>query len=273
MNEPSPAGLATRGWFDAHVLSGAHPAHRTQSSTAGAIDAHLDRYELSGALVGTMTSWLHDPMAGNAEASAVAARLGHRGVLACWCAVPPTPGELASLSEFVGRAVEGGAAAVRLYPRSHGFSAVDPVMDELYAQLVDRRMPLWLDRPEADWTDIAYLLTRFPALDVVVSQVGYRELRVLATLLPRHRGLHVDLVNFASHEGVEWLVERFGAGRLLFATGLGLRDPGESVLRLAWSGLDDDAVAEVGSGTARRLLAGPATAGAAPRRAERTGVR
>lgn len=273
MGEPSTVGPATRGWFDANVLSGAHPAHRTPSSTADSIDAHLDRYELSGALVGTTTSWLHDPMAGNAEASDVAARLGHRGVLACWCALPPTPGELDRLSAFVGRAVDAGAAAVRIYPRSHGFSAVDPVMDELFSGLTTRGLPLWLDRPEVDWTDIGSLLSRFPGLDVVVSQIGYRELRVLATLLSRHRRLHVDLVNLASHEGVEWLVERFSADRLLFATGLGLRDAGESVVRLAWSGLDGDAVAEVGSGTARRLLAGPATVRAAPRRAERTGAR
>jgi hypothetical protein len=267
------AASVTRGWFDAHVLTGAHPAHRTPSSSAGAIEAHLDRYELSGALVGAMASWLHDPAVGNTEASQVATRLAHRGVLGCWCALPPTPGEQASAVPRVARAVDAGAAAFRLYPASHGYSAVDPVMNELYAELAERRMPLCVDRTEAGWAEIATIASRFPELDLVVSQIGYRELRALATLLPRHPGLHVDLVNFASHEGVEWLVERFGAARLLFATGLGLRDPGESVMRLAWSGLDGDALAAVGSGTARRLLAGSATVCAASGLADQLGAR
>lgn len=251
MIDPRPAA---QGWFDANILTGAHPAHRTPSSAHDVLAAHLDRYEFSGALLGTMASWLHDPMIGNAEASRVAEGLADRGVLAVWAALPPTPGEVTSLTGLVARAVDAGVAAFRVYPRSHGFSATDPVMDELYAELTARRIPLCLDRPEIDWQEITTLASRFPTLPLIVSQVGYRELRALATALGRHPALHIDLANFAAHQAVEWLVDQFDADRLLFATGLGLRDPGESVVRLAWSGLGHRAVQQIGQVNASRLL-------------------
>ena len=54
----------------------------------------------------------------------------------------------------------------------------------------------------------------------MVCSVGYRELRVLLPLLDRHPNLACDLSYFAAHQGVEVVVRRFGAGRLLFGTGM-----------------------------------------------------
>jgi predicted TIM-barrel fold metal-dependent hydrolase len=54
---------------------------------------------------------------------------------------------------------------------------------------------------------------------------------------------------------VEWLAAEGLSDRLLFATGLGVRDPGESIVRLAWSGLDDETVTRIGAGNAHRLFA------------------
>lgn len=216
--------------------------------------AHLDRFQLSGALVGAMESWLHDPMVGNREASALAGRLSERGVVACWVAVPPTPEELDSFPGFVSRAADAGVAAVRLYPRSHGFIATDPVMDDLYIGLIERNLPLCLNRTELEWREIEDIARRFPALNVIISQIGYRELRVLSIALTRQANLHVDLVNFSAHEALEWLIANFGDHRVLFATGSGVRDPGEGVFRLTASGLDQRVITRIGRRNSERLF-------------------
>lgn len=244
----------TAGWFDARIVTGAHPSSLLPPTDRDAIAAHLDRFELSGALVSAMASWLHDPIGGNAEASAVAHSLADHGVLACWTAIPATPGELDSLSALVDRAVDDGVAAFRTHPASHGFSPA--LLDELYAALEVQRMPLCVDAAELAWPELTTIATRFPELPIVVSNVGYRKLRELWAALDGHPNVHVDLVDFAAHQGAEWLAANGLAGRLLFATGLGVRDPGESIVRLAWSGLDDATVRLVGSGTARRLFGG-----------------
>lgn len=244
----------TCGWFDARIVTGAHPASLLPDSGRDAIAKHLDTYAMSGALVSAMASWLHDPLGGNAEASAVAHSLADRGVLACWTAVPPTPGELESLDGLVEQALAEGVAAFRLHPRSHGFSPVAASMHELYAALAANGLPLCVDATEIDWHHLSSIATRFPTLPIVVSNLGYRQLRNLWAALRDHDNLYVDLVDFAAHQAVEWLVARGLADRLLFATGFGLRDPGESIVRLAWSGLDDATVARIGSGNAGRLF-------------------
>jgi len=242
----------TSGWFDARIVTGAHPASLVPASDRDAIAAHLDTYGMSGALVSAMASWLHDPVGGNAEATGVAHSLADRGVLACWTAVPATPGELDSLAKLVDQAVTEGVAAFRIHPHSHGYSPA--LLGELYAALESNRLPLCVDAAEISWSDVDGVATRFPMLPIVVSTVGYRQLRTLWAALRDHDNLYVDLVDFAAHQGLEWLDAQGLSDQVLFATGLGIRDPGESVVRLAWSGLNDETVARIGSGNARRLF-------------------
>lgn len=247
------------GWFDARIVTGAHPAALLPPTDRDAIAAHLDRYAMSGALVSAMASSLHDPIGGNAEASAVAHSLADRGVLACWTAVPATAGELDSLTALVDRALDEDVAAFRIHPTSHGFSP--DLLDDLYGALETNRLPLCIDAAEITWPDLTTIATRYPELPIVVSNVGYRKLRDLWAVLDGHTNVLVDLVDFAAHQGIEWLAANNLADRLLFATGLGLRDPGEGIVRLAWSGLDDATVRLVGSGNAGRLFGVRRTAG------------
>ncbi|MDX2970411.1 amidohydrolase family protein [Kribbella solani] len=242
----------TSEWFDARIVTGAHPAGLLPPTDADSIATHLERYALSGALVSSMASWLHDPIAGNAEASAVARTLAHRGVRACWTAVPATPGELDSLTTLVDRAIDNGVAAFRIHPLSHGYSP--GLLTDLYAALQPHHLPLCIDSAELGWSDLSSIAAAYPELPIVVSSLGYRKLRELGAALTAHANLHVDLVDFASHQGIEWLAANGLADRLLFATGLGVRDPGESIARLAWSGVDDPTVRLVGSLNAGRLF-------------------
>lgn len=248
MIEPTP-DVGT-GWFDAHVVVGAHPEQPQPGRDQ--LHDHLRRYRFSGALAGSLSSWLHDPLSGNAAASTVARAIP--GVRACWTAVPPTPGELSDLTELADQAKAAGVGAFRLFPHTHGYLITDEVWSPFFDALSRHRIPLCLNRPEIDWSAINTIAGRHPDLSMIISLIGYRELRTVATMLARHDHLQLDLVNFATHQGLEWLVGEFGAARILFGSGLGLRDPGESIARLAWSDLSDADLVAVGSGNARRLF-------------------
>jgi predicted TIM-barrel fold metal-dependent hydrolase len=243
---------ATSGWFDARIVTGAHPASLLPPTDRDAIAAHLDTYKMSGALVSAMASWLHDPLGGNAEATAVARSLADRDVLACWTAVPAMPGELDSLAKLVDQAVAEGVAAFRIHPHTQGYAPA--LLDDLYAGLEANGLPLCVDAAEIGWSELDDIAGRFPSLSIVISSLGYRQLRNLWAALRDHDRLFVDLVDFASHQGVEWLAAQGLSDRLVFATGLGIRDPGESIVRLAWSGLDDETITRIGSGNARQLF-------------------
>src|SRR5699024_4072814 len=120
------------------------------------------------------------------------------------------------------------------------------------------QLPVLIDRPEIEWTELATLAARQRNLPIVVSWIGYRELRRLAPLLHRHPNLHLDTVNFSTHQGFDWFVAEFGAERLLFATGAPRRDPGESIAQLAWSGLSAAQMNLVARANAQRLFRLPA---------------
>jgi predicted TIM-barrel fold metal-dependent hydrolase len=94
-----------------------------------------------------------------------------------------------------------------------------------------------------------------PDLWLIVSDVGYREMRRLCGVLDRQDRMVLCTANLSGHLALEYLVERFGAHRVVFGTGHPVRDPGEAVTRLLWSELSDDDVRAVGGDTMRRLLA------------------
>ena len=115
-------------------------------------------------------------------------------------------------------------------------------------------LPVFVDLAQTGWEGVSALLTREPDLRLVVCSVGYRELRVLLPLLERHANLACDLSYFAAHQGVEVVVRRFGAERLVFGTGTPGAEAAGAVACLAWAEIDDAARAAIGAGNAERLL-------------------
>ncbi|WP_163505981.1 amidohydrolase family protein [Fodinicola acaciae] len=230
--------------IDVHASFGAYPRAYVTGQSPEGLAADMRRLGIAAAVVGSTASVWHDPANGNAEALTVA---GMAGMHPCVTILPPTPEESVDLK---------GATAARMYPVTHDFDPLDPAMDPLYEQLVARGLPLTVGLPDIGWPTLDALAGRWPRLPVIVSAIGYRALRRLAAVFRRRPNLHADLVNFASHEGLEWFVRHFGAERLLFGTGTPVRDPAEAVARLMWSGLSDADRALVGHGNARRLFRG-----------------
>ena len=99
-------------------------------------------------------------------------------------------------------------------------------------------------------------------MPLIVSEAGYRGLRVLLPLLERFPQLRVDLSYFAAHDAVELIVDRFGDGRIVFGSGWPRCEPSGAVARLSWADLPATARHAIGTQNGSRLLrvqAGPAT--------------
>jgi predicted TIM-barrel fold metal-dependent hydrolase len=237
--------------IDAHASIGAHPRAYAGSHTPRELVESLRRLGIGTAVVGSTTAVWHDPVGGNSEALA-AARVP--GLLPCLTVVPPTPGELDDPAAFVIGGIAAGAVAARIHPATHDFDPLDAALDPFYDTLMTNGLPLTVDLPDVDWPTLDQLAARWPDLAVIVSAIGYRQLRRLAAIFRRRPNLLADTVNFATHEGWEWFVRHFGAERLLFATGAPLRDPAEAVARLRWSRLSEADRQLVGHDNAARLF-------------------
>lgn len=239
--------------LDVAASLGRHPAHDVGSGTPKAMLADLDRYGIAAAVVTHSLATHHDPAAGNARVLAEVA--GEPRLHACWTVLPPTCGELPDGPDVVTRAMASGVAMLTARPHSHGFDLAGPDLAPLLDSAAGHGLPVLVDAGETDWCTLERTAAAHPDLWLILSDVGYRELRRLCGLLARHPRVLVCTANLSGHLTLEFLVERFGAHRLVFGTGQPVRDPAEAVVRLLWSELDDAAVHEIGGGTMRRLLA------------------
>lgn len=222
--------------IDVNVNIGAWPRAVTVADDIDSLVGRFARSNVDRAVVGHLGSVLHDPLICNREL--VESLRPHPGLAACWVAVPPTPGEAPPAGVQVDQGLEQGVTAFRIYPVTHDFDPLAASMAEFYSALQEHSLPLCLDRDEVAWNDVADLAQRWPDLKIVMSNLGYRDLRRLAEVMTGFTNVYLDTAGFTAHQGLEWLVSSFGSPRVLFGSGGPVRDLGESLARIAWSGLN-----------------------------------
>jgi len=230
-------------FLDAHASSVRLP----DALGAGTLD-DLARLGIHGGVASAIASKLHDCRRGNRQL--LQDLTGRPGWRPCWT----LGAEVSGTGAFgqVHEALDAGAAAVTLYPRTQDFSLQG--LASTWPVLESERIPVIIDRTEVEWPDLDRLAAAHPRLPIIVSWIGYRELRRLAPLLRDRPNVLLDTVNFSTHCGYDWFVDNFGAERLLFATGVPLRDPGEAITQLLWSGLTQQEVDLISHGNAERLF-------------------
>jgi predicted TIM-barrel fold metal-dependent hydrolase len=144
--------------------------------------------------------------------------------------------------------------AARFYPVEHSYSLAEWQCGELFEALAERRYVVLLDLAQSNWGEIERICRTYPHLAVVVTWVGYRQLRPLYALLGRYSNLYVDLSNLSTYLGIEEILERFGSGQLVFGTGLPIADPGGPIARLFYTDAPPATLAAIAHGNIERLL-------------------
>lgn len=238
--------------FDADSMLGRHPRMNVGDGSIEQLLSRMDNAGIAEAIVGHTYSWLHDPQAGNNRVVELVA--DQPRLRPVWVMLPDTCGELGTPKAFVASAQEHGVCAIRAYPLDHGFTLAGLDAAPMLDAIAGAGLPLLLDGIEISWPDVEAIALTHPELSIVVGQCGYRVTRRIAGVLERTQNVYIGLSNMSLHCGLEWLVERFSARRLVFGTGMPCRDPGEAVTRLMWSDLDDGAVAAIGAANLRRLI-------------------
>ena len=244
--------------WDVNCLLGRWPSAELLFHDVPGLLARMDQLGITRAAV-SHTGCLHyDPVWGNTELMEILARAGadaRARLWPCWVLVPPATGEQGTPPELASAMTRGNVYLARLYPRDHNYSLSSPEAAELLAVLAQRKTITLLDFEQSSWEEVDRLAATYPHLPLVVCNVGYRSLRRFAGVLSRRPNVHVDLSYLSSHQGLEWLVARIGAGQLLFGTGAPLSDGGGSATRLLLSGLAEAEATAIARSNLQRLLA------------------
>jgi len=252
-------------YFDANVFVGRWPLEKLAYNNVDGLHANMCRLGIDRALVAHTIAWQNSPALGNRmlmEAINI-----YSDLEPCWVI---TPGlqveERGGLKALFEEMAHYDVRAVRLFPRDHVFSLTEKMSVELLNVLNRHHYLVIIDLDQIFTQSGLYdysagslevlneLCSHYPDVSFLLTKVGYRAFQILFPLIQTHSNLYLDLSFFATHQGVEVVVESLGAERLLFGTGQPLIDPGGALLRLTSASISEADIQKIAGRNLEQLL-------------------
>jgi predicted TIM-barrel fold metal-dependent hydrolase len=194
----------------------------------------------------------YSPLIGNDHISVLC--VDHPTLKACYVVMPHWTGEMPEGDALIEYLRDGGARAVRLFPRDHSYGLGSRWCGPLFSTLEEAGVPVLMDMEQTGWPEVDAILTRHPALNLTLLRVGYRIDRWVYPLLEAHAGLRLETALYAGHTAVEELVSRFGPDRLIFGTGMPVWDIGAAMTPILYAEVSEEARRAIAGETLRSIL-------------------
>ena len=245
-----PAGKLE--WFDCNARIGPWSTPRPEQITRK--DQLLVLYDEVGigrGLVHHALAWDWSPRLGNARL--LEEIEGQERLHPCLVVLPLGTPEMEPIGDLAVR-LRRLRGAVRIFPKKHAWRLSEWGSGVLFDVLDAHRVPVLVDFGEVDWDDLHWLAGAHPNLPVVLIGTYYRVDRHLYPLLEQCPNLRVEANTYGPFRGIEAVCERFGAGRLLFGTGLPNLEPGAPIAQITYAEVSDDDKALMASGNLCHLL-------------------
>ncbi len=195
------------------------------------------------------------PDIGNALLSQAIA--GDERARGCWVLAPPQTDRDVMTDDFFDRMQAQRIVALRAFPDAHRYQLGRVTFGSFLEEVAARGIPLLLSlRFGLDWPGVYRLLAEYPALTVVLCELGlWGQDRMTWPLLAEYPHVYLEssLVSLEAG-GLEAVVEAYGAERILFGSGFPFHYPHAAVLDLLHAELADTDREKIAAGNLRRLL-------------------
>jgi hypothetical protein len=238
--------------------------------------SELDHLGISEALVYHSLAKEYFPPEGNKRLMKTIA--DHERLHPCWVIMPHHTDEMENPALLMAMLIDSGVQAVRMFPsppvplpefafQLHRYALIETVCGELLEGLQRHRMPLFIEAqtffaaPLVSWERIEWILGRYPELPLVIGGLRQRDNRTLYALMDRFTNLYLDITLYAVHRGIEDVVRRFGANRMLFGSGLPVYAGGGPVMQLLYSDIEEHQKQMIAGDNLRSLLKGAGSGG------------
>ncbi len=170
-----------------------------------------------------------------------------------WYAIPHHTGEFPAPSELARLMKENGVKMISL--PAGNWTVAEWSCGELFGMLEKHKIPLLLSLSRVkDFDAVHNILKAHKELRVILTGVGYPVMRDVYPLLSMFPNLYISTSLYRGFEGIEDTVERFGAKRLVFGSGMPNISGASSVALLTYARISDEDKALIGSGNIKRLL-------------------
>lgn len=179
----------------------------------------------------------------------------------CWGVSTWVGGELPEPDKLLADMRDRGVRAARFFRRYYHVPMSEWSMGRLWSALEEARVPLffdyglrWCNIEELDCDEIHGLCAAHPHLPVVLTQHRIRFNRQVAALLDACPNFHLELSGWWHYRGVEDVVRRFGAQRLLFGTDWPYLDSSFAIAAVTYADISDAERAAVAGGNLTALM-------------------
>ena len=171
--------------------------------------------------------------------------------------LPPFTPEMPDAEDFVSTMLRDGVRAARAFPSRHGF-LLDPVScGAIFDLFISHNLPVLVPITEfpGGWRDIYQLLANFPALTLVLTEVGgWGQDRFFRPLLHRYPRLYLTTNRMVTAGQLKEIVHGFGPERVLFGSGAPSSYPGQYIMMLMRAAISDEAKEAIAHKNIERLL-------------------
>jgi hypothetical protein len=177
-------------------------------------------------------------------------------LMGCWTVLPNQAHEFPPPTELFRQMRAAHVVALRAFPDSHRYLLNGVSMGQLLAEMVERRIPLFLSvKRGIGWPAIYALLAEFPALTCVICDHGcWGEDRMFRPLLERYPNVYVDTAQYLLDGGIEALVADYGCRRVLFGSGFPESYFGGMMMALKHAQIPEEAKEAIAYGNLEHLI-------------------
>jgi len=245
--------------IDINAYCGNWPYYPIKVRTNEALVGLLDRFKIDRAVITSTKGVFVAAAAGNADTAEMVAQSPAR--LVAFATVTPTD-DAAAVDQL--RACAGqGMKGLRLFPQHHGYRLDDdPVLAQTLVACQELGLPVLIPiRMMANWSmptldvrEIGNLAAHFPSVQFIVAGCNYGEVRDTLGVMRRQSNVAMETSCLQIHEGVKTFVERAGAERVFFGSGLPIQYPGPGLAKIVHAQIPDAAKEMILGGNAQRLL-------------------
>lgn len=252
-------------FFDANCTVGRHLKLAPEGlHTVEDLLADMDHHGIAEALVVHSLSRETHPLLGNPralEAVSASDRLH-----AAWAAVHPVArDDQPPPEQLLEQMHQNHIGALFLFTRQYRIDLSAWCIDRLLAPFAEEGVPVFINpneigpmgigMDETDWGQVVELCQRWPSLPVVVSEGRMRrEHRTLLQALDTCPNLKLEISGLWLYGAIEFIVERFGANRLLFGSNWPTYGQHMTVATLAMADIDADAKRKIAGDNLRELM-------------------
>ncbi|MDR2303814.1 MAG: hypothetical protein LBE10_04430 [Treponema sp.] len=194
------------------------------------------------------------PLEGNQEILKISEK--YPRIKPVFTVIPNQAGEFIEPGELVSLMKNNGAGMARLFPRfnAHSFSLADWQCGDLFKAFEENGIAVLIHLDQTDWETIRTVCLAHTGMNLIVTNVNYRNSRYMIPLLRQLPNLYIESSGVKINNGLDEIVRPTSAEKILFGTNAGDFSMGAAVCLVTYSSISDNEKELVASKNLIRLL-------------------